>query len=114
MKKARALIALVIGGFMLACSGTAGRNDVKNCYSLDEGDTKTTLIVEDDGSGASITVYEWEAGVEVTSPEAAPGRMDGSDFIYPDGTRLTIDETSLTWPADSMLKGAVFQAESCP
>lgn len=72
-----------------------------------------------DPDGAQVTVYSYVDGVEefapeTTEPETTLGRLDGSAFVYADGTRLVLTESSLTWPAESILAGAVLAATSCP
>ena len=42
------------------------------------------------------------------------GRREARAFVYGDGTRLVLTDTSLAWPQGSMLEGAVFTATGCP
>lgn len=113
MKHARKGAVLAVGLSLLACGGAETEATMKQCYALVEGETKTTLVIEGAGNEATLTVHEWKDGVEVAPPETASGRLEADAFVYPDGTRLTFDANELAWPVDSLLSGAVFQAEPC-
>ncbi len=81
-------------------------------YVLVEGEVETTLVIQPGEPTALITVYERRLGVDVAPPESSVGRMVDGDFVYPDGTRLSLTAETLTWPEKSLLPGVVFVA--CP
>ncbi len=81
-------------------------------YVLVEGEVETTLVIQPGEPTATITVYERRGGVDVVPPESSVGRMVDGDFVYPDGTRLSLTADTLTWPEKSLLPGVVFVA--CP
>lgn len=87
---------------------------MKLCYALTEPNSVTTLVIEGEGESASITVYERAGTTEVAPPQRTPGTRDATAFIYPDGTRLTLTEQTLTWPEKSMMPGLVFTRSTCP
>ena len=89
------------------------------CYELVEGSSRAVIKVEaapssNDAQGGQVTVYSYVDGVEEFSPETTAGRLEPDAFVYADGTRLTLTDTSLTWPQDSLLEGAVFTTTACP
>lgn len=116
------LLALAIS----ACGGGAGDSDADSsgqppvrCYELVEGSSRAVIKVEpapsvNDAQGGQVTVYSYVDGVEEFAPETTAGRLEVDAFVYGDGTRLALTDTSLTWPQDSMLEGAVFTATACP
>jgi hypothetical protein len=67
-----------------------------------------------DPEGGRVTVYSYVGGAEEFAPETTAGRLEAGAFVYGDGTRLALTDTSLAWPRDSMLEGAVFTAIGCP
>ena len=67
-----------------------------------------------DSEGGQVTVYSYVDGVEEFAPESTAGRLEADAFVYADGTRLLLTESSLTWPQDSLLDGAVFTQTTCP
>lgn len=106
-----ATAGLMTLGAVLACTNTrSGGDAMKKCYHLVEGDVETILVIED----SSLTLMEHRDGVELAPPEAFPGRVEGSAFIYPDGTTVPFDDQALTWPEGSVLAGMVFPATTCP
>jgi hypothetical protein len=115
------------GGGSTASTSTAASVDSTSwprCFEIIESGSRTVMKVEaaptaTDPDGAQVTVYSYVDGVEefapeTTEPETTLGRLDGSAFVYADGTRLVLTESSLTWPAESILAGAVLAATSCP
>lgn len=89
------------------------------CYELVEGSSRTVIKVEparsaNNPEGGRVTVYSYVGGAQEFTPETTAGRLEAGAFVYGDGTRLALTDTSLTWPRDSMLKGAVFAAIDCP
>ena len=95
----------------LACGGApSGESAMKRCFHLDEGDVRTSLVIDAEG----LTVIERQGGKDVAPPERAPGRLTDEGFVYPDGTLLRIEGGTLTWPEKSLLPGAVFTEGPCP
>ena len=99
-------------------AGSSGQPAVR-CYELIEGSSRAVIKVEpapsvNDAQGGQVTVYSYVDGVEEFAPETTAGRLEVDAFVYGDGTRLALTDTSLTWPQDSMLEGAVFTATACP
>ena len=89
------------------------------CYELVQGSSRTVIKVEpapsvNDPEGGRVTVYSYVGGAEEFAPETTAGRLEAGAFVYGDGTRLALTDTSLAWPQDSMLEGAVFTAIGCP
>jgi hypothetical protein len=89
------------------------------CYELVQGSSRTVIKVEpapsvNDPEGGRVTVYSYVGGAEEFAPETTAGRLEAGAFVYGDGTRLALTDTSLAWPRDSMLEGAVFTAIGCP
>ena len=89
------------------------------CYELVEGSSRTVIKVEaapspNDAQGGQVTVYSYLDGVEEFTPETTAGRLEPDAFVYGDGTRLALTDTTLAWPQDSLLEGAVFTATACP
>ena len=89
------------------------------CYELVEGSSRTVIKVEpaprvNDPEGGRVTVYSYVGGAADSTPETTAGRLEAGAFVYGDGTRLALTDTSLAWPQDSMLEGAVFTAIGCP
>lgn len=89
------------------------------CYELVEGSSRTVIKVEpaprvNDPEGGRVTVYSYVGGAADSTPETTAGRLEAGAFVYGDGTRLALTDTSLAWPRDSMLEGAVFTATGCP
>ena len=92
---------------------------VTRCYELVQGSSRTVIKVEpapsvNDPEGGQVTVYSYVGGAEEFTPETTAGRLEAGAFVYGDGTRLALTDTSLAWPQDSMLEGAVFTAIGCP
>ena len=97
-------------------SGPAGS---PRCYELVEGASRAVIKVEaapsgNDSEGGQVTVYSYVDGVEEFAPESTAGRLEADAFVYADGTRLLLTESSLIWPQDSLLDGAVFTQTTCP
>ena len=91
----------------------------RRCYELVQGSSRTVIKVEpapsvNDPEGGRVTVYSYVGGAEEFAPETTAGRLEAGAFVYGDGTRLALTDTSLAWPRDSMLEGAVFTAIGCP
>lgn len=89
------------------------------CYELVEGSSRAVIKVEPapnpvDDQGGQVTVYSYLDGAEEFAPETTAGRLEPDAFVYADGTRLALTDTTLTWPQDSLLEGAVFAATACP
>ena len=89
------------------------------CYELVEGSSRAVIKVEaapsvNDAEGGQVTVYSYLDGVEEFTPETTAGRLETDAFVYGDGTRLALTDTTLAWPQDSLLEGAVFTATACP
>ena len=89
------------------------------CYELVEDSSRTVIKVEparnaNNPEGGQVTVYSYVGGAQEFAPETTAGRLEAGAFVYGDGTRLVLTDTSRTWPPDSMLKGAVFTASGCP
>lgn len=109
---------------LAACGGGGGSTDAASstparCYELIEGASRAVVKVEaaptaDKPEGGQITVYSYVDGVEEFTPETTAGRLEADAFVYGDGTRLAVTDTSLTWPQDSLLEGAVFTSTACP
>lgn len=103
-------------------SGGAAADSTRSptrCYELVQGSSRTVIKVEpaprvNDPEGGQVTVYSYVGGVEDSTPETTAGRLEAGAFVYGDGTRLALTDTSLAWPRDSMLEGAVFSASGCP
>ncbi|MCK6515372.1 hypothetical protein L6R46_09995, partial [Myxococcota bacterium] len=77
----------------LACGGApTGESTMKRCFHLDEGDVRTSLVIDPEG----LTVIERQAGKDVAPPERAPGKLTEEGFVYPDGTLLRISGGTLT------------------
>ncbi len=111
-----AAAAVLIGLSLAACGG--GSPEAR-CFEFAQGTSRVVVKVESapnavEAEGGQITVYSYLDGVEEFAPETTVGRLEADAFVYGDGTRLAIDEDSLTWPTDSLLEGAVFTATSCP
>ena len=129
MTKLAALLGAVVVA-LAACSGgsptpTASDSSqfpaqpAPRCYELVEGSSRAVIKVEaapssNDAQGGQVTVYSYLDGVEEFSPETTAGRLEPDAFVYADGTRLTLTDTNLTWPQDSLLEGAVFTTTACP
>lgn len=77
-------------------------------FYLDEGDTRTTLVLDGEGEGASLTVFEHRDGVEVAPPVRIPGTLLPEGFKYPDGTLVRIEGDRLVFPPRSLLAGLSF------
>lgn len=128
MTKLAALLAVVAialtacgGGATPAASDSAQPADpaAARCYELVEGASRAVIKVEaapssNDAQGGQVTVYSYLDGVEEFTPETTAGRLEPDAFVYGDGTRLALTDTTLTWPQDSLLEGAVFTATACP
>jgi len=89
------------------------------CYELVDGNSRAVIKVEaapsaNDSQGGQVTIYSYLDGAEEFAPETTAGRLEPDAFVYADGTRLALTDTSLTWPQDSLLEGAVFAATACP
>ena len=89
------------------------------CYELVEGSSRAVIKVEaapsvNDAEGGQVTIYSYLDGVEEFTPETTAGRLEPDAFVYGDGTRLALTDTTLAWPQDSLLEGAVFTATACP
>jgi hypothetical protein len=121
--------ALVLVPAVAACgsggnegSGGAAADSMQSstrCYELVEDSSRTVIRVEparnaNNPEGGQVTVYSYAGGAQEFAPETTAGRLEDGAFVYGDGTRLALTDTSLTWPQDSMLKGAVFTATGCP
>ena len=124
MTKLAALLA-VVALAVTACGGgaTPAASDSAQppvrCYELVEGSSRAVIRVEaapssNDAQGGQVTVYSYLDGVEEFTPETTAGRLETDAFVYGDGTRLALTDTTLTWPQDSLLEGAVFTATACP
>lgn len=105
------------GGGTEPTSGSAAT--APRCYELVEGASRAVIKVEaapsgNDPEGGQVTVYSYVDGVEEFTPETTAGRLEADAFVYGDGTRLLLTESSLTWPQDSLLEGAVFTPTTCP
>lgn len=122
-------LAAVLGAAtvaLAACGGGApsptaadSGQPAPRCYELVEGATRAVIKVEaapslNDAQGGQVTVYSYVDGVEEFTPETTAGRLELDAFVYADGTRLTLTDTNLTWPQDSLLEGAVFTTTACP
>ena len=84
-----------------------------------EGSSRAVIKVEaapssNDAQGGQVTVYSYLDGVEEFTPETTAGRLEPDAFVYGDGARLALTDTTLAWPLDSLLEGAVFTATACP
>lgn len=113
-----ALVSACGGGSAGGSSESSAATPVR-CYEFVEGDSRAVIKVEPapnavDAQGGQVTVYSFVGGTEEFPPETTAGRLEPDAFVYADGTTLTLTADSLTWPADSMLEGAVFTATSCP
>lgn len=121
--------ALLLVLVVVACGsgsnkGSGGRvtdsgQSSTRCYELVEGSSRTVIKVEparsaNNPEGGQVTVYSYSGGAQEFTPETTAGRLEADAFVYGDGTRLALTATSLAWPPDSMLKGAVFTATGCP
>lgn len=123
--------ALVLVLAVAACGSGSGGSDgpggaaakstksSARCYELVEGSSRTVIKVEpaprvNDPEGGRVTVYSYVGGAADAAPETTAGRLEAGAFVYGDGTRLALTDTSLAWPRDSMLEGAVFTATDCP
>ncbi len=89
------------------------------CYALVEGESRAVIKVEPapnavDPQGGQVTIYSFLGDAEEFPPETTAGRLEADAFVYADGTRLLLTESSLTWPQDSLLEGAVFTSTTCP
>ena len=125
MTKFAALLA-VVAVALAACGGggsTPAAPDssqpAARCYELVEGSSRAVIKVEaapspNDAQGGQVTVYSYLDGVEEFTPETTAGRLETDAFVYGDGTRLALTDTTLAWPQDSLLEGAVFTATACP
>lgn len=109
------------GGGSTSASDSAQPADpaAARCYELVDGSSRAVIKVEaapssNDAEGGQVTVYSYLDGVEEFAPETTAGRLEADAFVYADGTRLTLTDTTLTWPQDSLLEGAVFTASACP
>lgn len=123
--KPHALIVIASLVFLAACGGggsdaaSEGSSAPARCYELVEGASRAVVKVESSPAegnpeGGRITVYSYLDGAEEFAPETTPGRLEADAFVYGDGTRLELTDSSLTWPVGSLLDGAVFTATSCP
>lgn len=110
--------SILLGGgalaLLVACGGASQGSTMKRCFILDEGDVRTTLVIEGEGANASLTVLEQRDGRDLAPPEKAPGALIPEGFKYPDGTVLTITNGKLTFPPGSLLPGVVFTEGACP
>lgn len=129
MKTHVAVIAAV-AAILTACGGgstEAGGTDptsgsaatAPRCYELVEGASRAVIKVEGapnavDPQGGQVTIYSFLGDAEEFPPETTAGRLEANAFVYADGTRLLLTESSLTWPQDSLLEGAVFTSTTCP
>ncbi len=95
-------------------SGDSQKMADKQCFSLVEGDTETTIVIEGDKTSAKLTLLEHSKGEAVAEPESFLGRLEEGVFVQATGLRLQFDKEKLTWPEDSLLPGAVFKAVPCP
>lgn len=84
------------------------------CFCLDEGDTRTTLVLDGAGEGAGLTVFEHKDGVEVAPPVGIPGTLLAEGFQYPDGTLVRIEGDRLISPTNSLLAGLDFVEGEAP
>jgi hypothetical protein len=127
--KIHVAVAAAGAALLTACGGgstDAGTSDPASgaatsprCYELVEGASRAVIKVEsapsgNDSEGGQVTVYSYVDGVEEFTPETTAGRLEANAFVYGDGTRLLLTESSLTWPQDSLLEGAVFTPTTCP
>ena len=124
MTKLAALLAPVAAA-LAACGGGStpaapdSAQPAVRCYELVEGSSRAVIKVEaapspNDAQGGQVTVYSYLDGVEEFTPETTAGRLEPDAFVYGDGTRLALTDTTLAWPQDSLLEGAVFTATACP
>ncbi|MFM7212540.1 MAG: hypothetical protein ACKOYQ_11190 [Actinomycetota bacterium] len=129
--KRLACLPIALGGLVALTSACGGASSgeaatssssapaLTRCYELVEGDSRAVIKVESapttvDPQGGQVTVYSFLGGVEEFPPETTAGRLEADAFVYGDGTTLVLTAESLTWPADSLLEGAVFNSTSCP
>lgn len=117
------LLVAAVGGLAVSGCASGGEGAVQvtwpKCYSLTEGDTVATIRLEPrDGMGepdaGQLTIFSTVAGEEEFPPETTVGRLTQGTFVYADGTTLTFDDRQLSWPVDSLLEGAEFEASPCP
>ena len=119
-----AALAVVLAVAACGSEGAGGAaaeptQSLTRCYELVQGSSRTVIKVEpapsvNDPEGGQVTVYSYVGGAEEFTPETTAGRLEAGAFVYGDGTRLALTDTSLAWPQDSMLEGAVFTAIGCP
>ena len=102
--------SLFVSTFFVGCST---KKTIERCYELVEGDTVNTIILRQ-SEPPTITIVETVNG-ELVAPELSTlGTLTATSFTYADGTTLALTETTLTWPEDSLLPGAVFVRTTCP
>lgn len=116
---ALALATSACGGGGSAQTASEATQPSARCYELVEGASRAVVKVEsapsaNDSQGGQVTIYSYVDGAEEFAPETTAGRLEADAFVYGDGTRLALTDTSLTWPQDSLLEGAVFTATTCP
>lgn len=53
---------------------------MRRCFHLDEGSTRTTIVLEGEGAAASMTVHEQSGGEPVAAAVTIPGTLSPEGF----------------------------------